>query len=90
MYIIYVFCLFKILEGYELELSDLAKINVVDAINISVATWTVNVHQETIANCFQHCKIHLEDGILTILEDESTSENDIHELVVMIYLAIAI
>ena len=55
-----------------------------NASNFFVAAWTVNVHHETIANCFRHCKISSEDGIPTILEEQSTSENDIHELEVVI------
>ncbi|CAN7034430.1 unnamed protein product [Brassica oleracea var. botrytis] len=69
---------------YELGQSNPTKINVLNAINFFVAAWTVNVHHETIANCFRHCKISSEDGIPTILEEQSTSENDIHELEVVI------
>ena len=43
---------YRILEGYELRQSDPGKINVLDAINLAVSTWAVNVQQETIANCF--------------------------------------
>ena len=74
----------EILEGRELGQSDPVKISVLNAINFSVAAWTVNVHQETIANCFRHCKIRSEDGTSTILEEESTSGDDIPELEVVI------
>ncbi|XP_074350027.1 CENP-B homolog protein 2-like [Apium graveolens] len=39
-----------LLEGYELGQSNPGKINVLDAINYVVATWTTNVKQESIAN----------------------------------------
>ena len=73
----------EILERYELEQSDPAKINVW-MLSIFFVASSVNFHQETIVNCFWHCKIRSEDGISTILEEESTSENDIHELEVVI------
>ncbi|GKD72651.1 CENP-B homolog protein 2-like protein [Tanacetum coccineum] len=46
----------KILEGYELDISSLKKINVLDVINLVVSAWRI-VQQEAIANCFRHCKI---------------------------------
>lgn len=69
----------EILEGYELEQPDPSKINVLDAINFAVAAWTINVRQETIANCFRHCKIRSED-IESRNLDGSTCEVDVHEL----------
>ncbi|XP_015170931.1 uncharacterized protein [Solanum tuberosum] len=73
----------RILEGYEVGQTDPAKINVLDAINFAIPAWTTNVQQETIANCFRHCKIRLGDAILENL-NEATCENIIHELEVMI------
>jgi hypothetical protein len=42
----------KILEGYEVGQSDPGKINVLDAINLAIPAWTIDVRKETIANCF--------------------------------------
>ena len=42
----------KILEGYEVGQSDLGKINVLDAINLAIPAWTIDVRKETIENCF--------------------------------------
>ena len=46
----------RILEGYEVGQTDPTKINVLDAINFAIPAWTTNVQQETISNCFRHCK----------------------------------
>ncbi|CAA7037302.1 unnamed protein product [Microthlaspi erraticum] len=71
----------QVLEGYELGQSDPSKINVLEAINFAVSAWTINVHQDTIANCFRHCKIRSGDVLPRNLEDESV---DIRELEVVI------
>ncbi|XP_074359364.1 ARS-binding protein 1-like [Apium graveolens] len=73
-----------LLEGYELGQSDPGKINVLDAINYAVATWTTNVKQESIARCFQHCKIRSIDEVSSNLNEHTTPEEYIHELEVMI------
>lgn len=43
----------RILEEYELEQTDSTKINVLDAISLVIPTWTPNVQQKTIENCFR-------------------------------------
>lgn len=73
-----------LLEGYELGQSDPGKINVLDAINYAVAAWTTNVKQESIARCFQHCKIRSIDEVSSNLNEHTTPEEYIHELEVMI------
>ncbi|XP_074349950.1 CENP-B homolog protein 2-like [Apium graveolens] len=73
-----------LLEGYELGQSDPGKINVLDAINYAVATWTTNVKQESIARYFQHCKIRSIDEVSSNLNEHTTPEEYIHELEVMI------
>ena len=42
----------RILEDYEVGQIDPGKINVLDAINIAIPAWMINVQQETIANYF--------------------------------------
>ena len=42
----------KILEGHEVGQSDPGKINVLDAINLAIPAWTIDVRKETIENCF--------------------------------------
>lgn len=73
-----------ILEGHELGQSNPEKLNVLDAINLAVSAWTINVQQETIANCFRHCKIR------SVNEEDSTNLHDAdieagtHELAALI------
>ncbi|XP_010419288.1 PREDICTED: CENP-B homolog protein 2-like [Camelina sativa] len=74
----------EVLEGYELGQSDPAKINVLHAINFAVSAWTTNVHGETIANCFRHCKIRSRDAVSRNSEEESVCEDGMQELEVVI------
>ncbi|KAL0349587.1 UNVERIFIED_CONTAM: hypothetical protein Sradi_4107900 [Sesamum radiatum] len=69
----------NLLEGYELGLPNLEKINVLDAINFAVSAWTTNVHQVSIANCFWHCKIHSSEEISSD-SSETNFEKSLHEL----------
>ncbi|KAH1189473.1 ARS-binding protein 1 [Glycine max] len=64
----------KILEG---------KINVLDAINLAIPTWTIDVRKETIANCFGHCKIRSASDVARNL-DESTFDEETQDLETMI------
>ncbi|KAM0023923.1 putative DDE superfamily endonuclease domain-containing protein [Helianthus debilis subsp. tardiflorus] len=40
----------SLLEGYELGVSNPAKINVLDAMNLAISAWTMDVRANTIAN----------------------------------------
>ncbi|XP_076938739.1 uncharacterized protein LOC143607039 [Bidens hawaiensis] len=51
-----------------MNISSLEKINVLDAINLVISAWR-NVKQESIANCFRHCKI---------CSAKSTGSNDLN------------
>ena len=73
----------RILEGYEVGQTDPTNINILDAINFVIPTWTTNAQQETVANCFRHCKIRSGDAISENL-NEPTCENIINELEVII------
>ncbi|KAH1232015.1 ARS-binding protein 1 [Glycine max] len=73
----------KILEGYEVGQSDPGKINVLDAINLAIPTWTIDVRKETIANCFRHCKIRSASDVARNL-DESTFDEETQDLKTMI------
>ncbi|CAK8561767.1 unnamed protein product [Lathyrus sativus] len=73
----------KILEGYEMGQSDPGKINVLDAINLAIPTWMIDVRKETIANCFRHCKIRSTSDVARNL-DESTFDEETQDLETMI------
>ena len=73
----------KILEGYEVGQSDPGKINVLDAINLAIPAWTIDVRKETIANCFRHCKIRSASDVARNL-DESTFDEETQDLETMI------
>ncbi|XP_039690607.1 CENP-B homolog protein 2-like [Medicago truncatula] len=73
----------KILEGYEVGQSDPGKINVLDAINLAIPAWTIDVRKETIANCFRHCKIRSASDVVGNL-DESTFDEETQDLQTMI------
>ncbi|KAM3304556.1 hypothetical protein P3S67_011422 [Capsicum chacoense] len=57
----------NLLEGYEIGISNPEKINVLDAMNLAISAWKMDINSSTIVNCFKHCKLRL-------LDDES-SEN---------------
>ncbi|KAL5155498.1 ARS-binding protein 1 [Glycine soja] len=73
----------KILEGYEVGQSDPGKINVLDAINLAISAWTIDVRKETIGNCFRHCKIRSASDVARNL-DESTFDKETQDLETMI------
>ncbi|KAH1246141.1 CENP-B 2 [Glycine max] len=73
----------KILEGYEVKQSDPGKINVLDAINLAIPAWTIDVRKETIVNCFRHCKIRSASDVARNL-DESTFDEETQDLETMI------
>ncbi|XP_039689508.1 CENP-B homolog protein 2-like [Medicago truncatula] len=73
----------KILEGYEVGQSDPGKINVLDAINLAIPAWTIDIRKETIANCFRHCKIRSASDVVGNL-DESTFDEETQDLQTMI------
>ncbi|KAK4405943.1 hypothetical protein Sango_0600800 [Sesamum angolense] len=73
----------NLLEGHELGLPNPEKINVLDAINCTVSTWTTSVPQVSIANCFRHCKIRSNEEISSD-SSETNFEESLHELENMI------
>ncbi|XP_027351220.1 uncharacterized protein LOC113862331 [Abrus precatorius] len=73
----------KILEGYEVGHFDPGKINVLDAINLAIPAWMIDVRKETIANCFRHCKICSDSDVARNL-DESTFDEETQDLETMI------
>jgi len=58
------------LEGYELGVPNPAKINVLDAMNLAISAWTMDVSANTIANCFRHCKLRSTDNMTFENSDE--------------------
>ncbi|CAK8540331.1 unnamed protein product [Lathyrus sativus] len=73
----------KILEGYEVGQSDPEKINVLDAINLTILAWMIDVRKETITNYFRHCKIRSASDVARNL-DESTIDEETQDLETMI------
>ncbi|GJU63074.1 CENP-B homolog protein 2-like protein [Tanacetum coccineum] len=47
-----------------------AKINVLDAMNLAISAWTMDVSANTIANCFRHCKLRSTDNMTFENSDE--------------------
>lgn len=58
------------MEGYELGVPNPAKINVLDAMNLAISAWTMDVRANTIANCFRHCKLRSTDNMTFENSDE--------------------
>ncbi len=54
-----------LLDGYENNIDNPEKINILDAFRLAVPTWVEDVSLATIANCFRHCKIRTNDIIHT-------------------------
>jgi hypothetical protein len=46
-----------LLDGYENNIDNLEKINILDVFRLAVPAWVEDVSPATIANCFRHCKI---------------------------------
>ncbi|GKB12147.1 hypothetical protein Tco_0846070 [Tanacetum coccineum] len=47
-----------------------AKINVLDAMNLAISAWTMDVSANTIANCLSHCKLRSTDNMTFENSDE--------------------
>ncbi|KAL5538009.1 hypothetical protein UlMin_044834 [Ulmus minor] len=62
--------------GYEVGATRLEKINILNAINFINVAWNIDVKTTTIANCFQHGKIWLDEGIAT--EQQVGKDEGIH------------
>ncbi|GKD65348.1 hypothetical protein Tco_1307456 [Tanacetum coccineum] len=71
----------SLLEGYELGVPNPAKINVLDAMNLAISAWTMDVSANTIANCFRHFAQLLTDeeiieSVIGINKDDIDEEDD--------------
>ena len=53
----------NLLEGYEIGIPNLEKINILDAINLVISAWTTDVQASTITNCFRNCKIRSMENV---------------------------
>ncbi len=65
----------KILDAMEKNVENPEKINVLEGIELVVDAWTNGVKEETIARCFQHCRIRStpeqpDSGILSEVEPD--------------------
>jgi hypothetical protein len=54
-----------LMDGYENNIDNLKKINILDAFRLVVPAWVEDVSPATIANCFRHYKIRTSDIIHT-------------------------
>jgi hypothetical protein len=52
------------------KVADPEKIDVLEAMHIAVAAWSMDVKPETIRNCFRHCRIHTTDADVTPVPEE--------------------
>ncbi len=52
------------------KVADLEKINVLEAMHIVVAAWSMDVKPETIRNSFRHCQIRTTDADVTPVPEE--------------------
>ena len=68
----------SVLKGYKIGATNPEKINVLNAINFINAAWNIGVKNTTNANCFQHCKIRLDEGVAT--EQQVGEDEGIHGL----------
>ncbi|KAL6498035.1 hypothetical protein OROGR_028432 [Orobanche gracilis] len=66
----------KLLERLESNTPDPEKIDILEAIRMAVASWTLDVKKESIANCFLHCKIRSVSA-----EQEVTDNNEMESIV---------
>ncbi|XP_076944819.1 CENP-B homolog protein 2-like [Bidens hawaiensis] len=60
----------SLLKGYKLGVPNPAKINVLDAMNLAISAWTMDVRANTIANCFRHCRLRSTDNMTFENSDE--------------------
>ncbi|XVF51243.1 hypothetical protein PTKIN_Ptkin04bG0168800 [Pterospermum kingtungense] len=70
----------NLLEGYEAGESNPEKINVLDAMNLAVSAWTIDVQANAIANCFRRCKIQSVENMASENLDELLDDRGIQEL----------
>ncbi len=52
------------------KVADPEKIDVLEAMHIAVAAWSMDVKPETIRNCFRHCQIRTTDADVTLVPEE--------------------
>jgi hypothetical protein len=52
------------------KVADPEMINVLEAMHIAVAAWSMDVKPETIRNCFRHCRIRTTDADVTPVPEE--------------------
>jgi hypothetical protein len=52
------------------KVADPEKIDVLKAMHIAVAAWSMDVKPETIRNCFRHCQIRTTDADVTLIPEE--------------------
>ncbi|XP_026379338.1 CENP-B homolog protein 2-like [Papaver somniferum] len=62
-----------LLKGYELGPSNPEKINALDAMNLAISAWTIDVRASTLSNCFRHCKLRSTDNTSLENLDEHTN-----------------
>ncbi len=52
------------------KVTDPEKVDVLEAMHITVAAWSMDVKPETISNYFCHCRIHTTDAHVTPVPEE--------------------
>jgi hypothetical protein len=59
------------------KVADPEKIDVLEAMHIAVAAWSMDVKPETIRNCFRHCRICTTDADVTPVPEESLIDPEV-------------
>lgn len=59
------------------KVADPKKIDVLEAMRIAVAVWSMDVKPETIRNCFRHCQICTIDADVTSVLEQSLIDLDV-------------
>lgn len=74
----------NLLEGYEIGIPNLEKINVLDVMNLAILAWITDDQESTITNCFRHCKIRSMDNVASKNLDQHSDDKGIQQLHVLI------
>ncbi len=59
-----------IIQRLQDKVVDLEKIDVLEAMHIAIAAWSMDVKPEIICNCFRHCRIRTIDANVTPVPEE--------------------
>lgn len=70
----------KLLERLDSNTPDPEKIDILEAISMAVASWTLDVKPQSITNCFLHCKIRTVPLEHEVIEENNEMQGVMQEL----------